>query len=119
MNNVIDYSDLINIALKIGGLGIGVAVAVYIKPLSKSVQKVEENLDALSDGMASMTKALSKIDTSIAVINEKHKTKDEQITELMQDMRSVRDWKDDFLNEHATKIEINKIKIEDIQERMG
>lgn len=119
MTNLESYGQLIEILLKAGGFIIGIAVAVYIKPLSKSITNVEKTLSDLKSDMSDISKSLSKINGTIDVMIEKHKMKESQIEELKRDMRSIRDWRHDVLTEHLSQIQINVLKIEDIQEKIG
>lgn len=119
MSSLDNYGQLIEILLKAGGVFIGIAVAVYIKPLSKAMTNVEKTLSDLKRDMSDISKSLSKINGTIDVMIEKHKMKESQIEELKKDMRSIRDWRHDTLTEHLSQIQINMIKIEDIQTKIG
>ena len=107
MNNLPNYSELLDIGFKL----VGIFVALYIAPIKKS-------MDSMSKEMKGMQTSIEKLNTNVAVMFEKHDKNEVRLEKLEIESDRNRDRMHYLVNNHIVKIEANSLLIEGLREVM-
>ena len=104
MENLKDYTELLDPLFKF----VGIVVAIYIAPIKKDIGKMSEEMSDVKD-------SVGKLNTSVEVMLVKHDLKEEQIKQLQKESGQIRQRLHDLTTNHIVKIQLNSQKIEELE----